>query len=304
MPVSKQFEIRKRETFEQGTHRILEELNTETARLMTTGSRVHLSIHEARKNIKKLRAVLRLIRHEIGVEKYRQLNTFYSETGQKVALLRDDTSMVELLENFKVNIKSPELQKVIQKSIRLAKKKREKEFADFFKNKKGNQLNKTISGKTGALRQANIQGNPEVFILQSVGKVHSDTIKRMKQAEKEGTNEAYHNWRKQVKYLMFQMMILRNAWPLFFEAYIAELDKLQKLLGNLHDLNILNNYVVQGDLLTLDKKQKEALLSYIYPHRANLKKQTHTIGKLLFAESSPAFSKRLLGIWMNSGFGK
>jgi len=302
MPASKQFEIRKRETFEQGIYRLLESLNTDTARLLIAGSRVHLSIHEARKNIKKLRAVLRLIRHEIGIEKYQELNIFYRETGQKIALLRDDTSMVELLENFKENIKSPELQKVIQKSIRLAKKKREKEFADFYKNKKGAQLNKSLSGKMAALKQANISGNPEIFIMQSVGKVHRDTIKRMKQAEKEGSNEAYHNWRKQVKYLMFQMMILKNAWPKFFDAYIDELDKLQKLLGSLHDLNILNNYAVQGDLLTLDKKQKEALLNYIYPRRASLKKQVHVIGKQLFAENSVAFSKRVLGIWNNSGF--
>lgn len=302
MATTKQFEIRKRESFEQGTHRMLEQLNSEIARLMIAGSRVHISIHEARKNVKKLRAILRLARHEIGKEKYSELNTFYSGVGQQVALLRDDTSMVELFENFKENIKSPELQKVIQKSIRLTKKKREKEFADFHHNKTDLHLNKILSSKTLALKQLIIPGNPEVFILQSVGKVHSDTIKRMKQAEKEGSNEAYHNWRKQVKYLMFQMMILKNAWPLFFEAYIDELNKLQKLLGSLHDLNILNNYVVEGDLLTLDKKQKEILLNYIYPRRASLKKQVHTIGKQLFAESSPAFSKRLLGIWMNSGF--
>jgi CHAD domain-containing protein len=304
MPPSKQFEIKKRETFGQGIHRLLEQLNEETARLIVPGSRVHLSIHESRKNIKKIRAVLRLIRHEIGEEKYREFNAFYSESGQQVAMLRDDTSIIELLENFKMAIKSPALKKVIQKSIRLTIKKREKEFAEFHKNKNDIKLNKLLLKKTEELRHLNIPSNPEIFILQSIGKVHRSTIKRMKLAETEGSKEAYHNWRKQVKYLMFQMMMLKNAWPLFFEAYIAELDKLQKLLGNLHDLDILNSLVVEGTLLALDKKQKEALLKYIYPHRASLKKQLHLIGRQVFAESSPAFSKRLLGIWNNSGFAR
>ena len=299
-----QFEIKKRETFEQGLHRLLEELNSETARLLVAGSRMHISIHEARKNIKKIRAALRLIRNEIGEEKYRGLNAFYSEAGQQVAMLRDDTSIIELLENFKLAIKSPALKKVIQKSIRLTIKKRENEFAEFHKGKNDIRLNKSLLNKTGELNNLNIEGKPEVFILQSVGKVHRSTIKRMNLAEQEGSKEAYHNWRKQVKYLMFQMMLLKNAWPQFFEAYIDELNKLQKLLGNLHDLDILNNMVVDGQLLQLGKTQKEPLLNYIYPRRANLKKQVHLIGRQVFAESSLTFAQRLLGIWNNSGYGQ
>lgn len=298
-----QFEIKKRETIKQGIHRLLEQLNEETARLVVPVSRVHVFIHESRKNIKKIRAVLRLVRHEIGEEKYQELNAFYSEAGQQVAMLRDDTSIIELLENFKLAIKSPTLKRSIQKSIRLTVKKREKEFAEFHKNKQDTRLSKSLLNITEELNRLNIHGNPEIFILQSVGKVHQNTIKRMNLAEKEGSKEAYHNWRKQVKYLMFQMMLLKNAWPLFFEAYIAELDKLQKLLGKLHDLDILNSLVVEGTLLTLDKKQKEALLRYIYPHRASLKKQVHLVGRQVFAERSPAFAQRLLGIWNNSGYG-
>jgi len=302
MTVTKQFEIKKRETFEQGIHRLLEELNTETARLLVAGSRMHISIHEARKNIKKLRAVLRFIRHGIGEEKYQELNTFYGETGQKIALLRDDTSIIELLENFKTNIKSPDLQRVIQKSIRLTKKKREIEFADFHKNKTDIRLSNSLSGKMNVLKQLDIKGSPEIFIMKSIQKVYINTAKRMKLSETEGTNEAYHNWRKQVKYLMFQMILLKNVWPKFFEAYIEELNKLQRLLGNLHDLNIVNNMIVEGSFFQLDKNQKKTLLKFIYPHRTNLKKQVHIIGNMLFAESSQTFSQRLLGIWNNSAF--
>ena len=158
-----QFEIGKRETFEQGIHRLLEQLNTDTARMLVAGSRIHISIHEARKNIKKLRAVLRLIRHEIGEQKYLALNAFYREAGQKVALLRDDTSIIELLENFRANIKSPGLQKAIQKSIRLTKRKREKEFAEFHNNKTDAQLNKALLGLTESLNQLEVNGNPEIL---------------------------------------------------------------------------------------------------------------------------------------------
>jgi CHAD domain-containing protein len=302
MATGKQFEIDKRETFEQGIIRLLVQLNTDISRQIVSGSRVHISIHEARKNIKKIRSILRLVRHEIGEEIYHELNTFYRESGQQVAQLRDDTSIIELLEGSKKRIKSGDLQLAIQKSIRLTKKKRETEFIEFHKNKTDIQLSKAFDEKAKVLSRLQISGNPEIFIMKSLNKIYINTTKRMKLAEAEGTNEAYHNWRKQVKYLMFQMMLLKNAWPNFFNAYIIELGNLQKLLGNLHDLDILNSLVVKGDLLPLNKNQKGILLKYIYPRRASLKKQVHTIGNLLFTESSPAFSKRLLGIWMNSGF--
>lgn len=300
MSAGKQFEIGKKETFEQGILRLLVQLNTDVSRQIVAGSRVHISIHEARKNIKKIRAILRLVRHEMGEELYHELNTFYRDSGQQVAQLRDDTSIIELLENAKKRIKSVDLQFAIQKSVRLTKKKREVEFIDFHKNKTDIQLSKAFAEKVTVLCRLEIYGNPEIFILKSVNKIYINTIKRMKQAEAVGTNEAYHNWRKQVKYLMFQMMLLQNAWPNFFKAYISELNELQKLLGNLHDLDILNSLIVEGNVLALNKNQKGVLLKYIYPHRANFKKQVRLYGNLLFAENSMSFSKRLLGIWMNS----
>jgi CHAD domain-containing protein len=302
MAAGNQFEIKRRETFSEGIFRILEQLNSDTARLMMAKSRMHLSVHEARKNLKKLRAVLRLIRHEIGAEQYTELNTFYRLVAQQVAPVRDVTSQIELLENFENKIQAPGLRKVILKSIGITKKKRKKEFAEFYRKKIQDKVFNELRANAEVLKRLNIAGNAGIFIGKSVNKIFKDTLKCMQAAEKEGSNEAYHDFRKKVKYLMYQMMILKNAWPKYFESYISELDELQKHLGNLHDLNILNNLVVEGEVFDLDKKQKDAFLKYIYPRRASLKKQIHQIGSRIFVENSRSFSQRLLGIWNNSGF--
>ena len=304
MSISRQFEIKKRETFEQGIHRLLEQLNTDTAKLLMSGSRAHLSVHEARKNIKKLRAILRLIRHEIDIETYQELNAFYREIAQQIGPVRDVTSQIELFEKFETNIKSPALRRAIEKAIRLTKNRRKKEFDIYYKNKVREKVAKELLLKTETFKQLNIHGESDIFIEKSVRDIFKKTIQRMKIAEKDGGNEAYHNWRKTVKYFMFQMMILKNAWASYFEAYIGEMNEMQKLLGDLHDLNIVNNFVVEGELFQLDKKQKDALLNYIYPRRAALKKQIHQIGNRLFIEDSLTFASRLNAIWKNSAMVK
>lgn len=300
MTVNRQLEIRTKENFRNGIIRLLEQLNKDTARLMVARSRVHLSVHEARKNVKKIRAVLRLVRYEIGNDQYRELNTFYQGIGQQVAILRDETSLIELLENFRLRVNSGAMEKVIRKSIKQTVKKRKKEFDDFYKKKNHQMIHDQLSERFNGIRKLEITGDPNLFIIKSIGKIYSDCLTAMNKTKKDTSDATYHNWRKQVKYLMYNMMILKNAWPSFFETYIAELDELQKALGNLHDLNLFNGLVVEADLFSLDKKQKDLMLRFIYPRRKALKLQIHQISDRLFSEDKTSFSKRIYGIWQNS----
>src|SRR3970282_1293730 len=57
-------------------------------------------VHDARKNCKRIRAALRLIRGEIGDELYRQENIRIRDAARLIASARDSWVMVETLDKL------------------------------------------------------------------------------------------------------------------------------------------------------------------------------------------------------------
>ena len=300
----KDLEIRKRENFKQGVVRLLDTLHNNSAKYIVARSRQHISIHEMRKNIKKTRGITRLLRDEIGKEKYRELNEFYKNIANRIAVLRDDTSQIELLESMKKKINSPELKKPFSSAIRQVEKKRKVEFEKFLLSGQQNSIRGLILDQKEIIHELDFEGDPDYFILESLCRIH----RRARSAYEVTTflphDEIYHYWRKQVKYLMYQLTIINNAWPSFFKTYINELDKLGNLLGKLHDLSLLNQHVHEKKLIVLNKKQKDIILNYIYKQRAKKKKKIEKTGKRLFTESSEEFAIRVHEIWSDSDLEK
>ena len=57
------------------------------------------AVHEARKSLKKIRAIMRLIRYEIGEDTYQQQNAFYRDLGRMLAPLRDAFVVTQTMED-------------------------------------------------------------------------------------------------------------------------------------------------------------------------------------------------------------
>ncbi len=61
----------------------------------------------------------------------------------------------------------------------------------------------------------------------------------LRSAERRLSDEHMHEWRKSVKYLWYQMRLLRDASPSVIEPLIDQLDHLADALGDDHDLAVL-----------------------------------------------------------------
>jgi len=297
---SKELEIKRTESFKDGVLRLLDILHEESARYILAGSRQHISIHELRKNLKRIRGILRLIRHEVGHGKYHEMNSKKRKIAQQVAALRDDTSQIELLENMRKNIGDPSINRTISKAIRQIELKRKAVFEQFYAENKHEQVCNQILLSWSETRELDFAGNPDYYILKSLRRIHKRARSSMEISQFLKIDDLYHYWRKQVKYLMYQLMILNLAWPSYFNIYIDELNKLGDLLGNLHDLNLFNDHVINDTLIELKPFQKEKILKYIYRKRADLKKLIEKSGDIVFSERSEAFSIRIYDIWVSS----
>src|SRR5919108_3500582 len=57
-------------------------------------------VHEARKSLKKIRAVLRLVRPAIGDKTYRQENTCFRDAARPLTEVRDARILIETLDKL------------------------------------------------------------------------------------------------------------------------------------------------------------------------------------------------------------
>ncbi len=93
------YQLEARETFSVGLKRIAaEELGGALEGLRGGGD--HSTVHDARKRFKKLRAVLRLVRSDLGRRRYREANTLLRDAGRELSGLRDAQVLVETLETL------------------------------------------------------------------------------------------------------------------------------------------------------------------------------------------------------------
>lgn len=293
-------EIKEREYFEEGIFRVLDKLHSDSAKFITSTKRQHFHIHEVRTNIKKIRGLLRLLRHEIGEDSYNEMNDYYRDLALEVAPLRDDTSQIELLQEIKLKLHNTTVTKELDKIISQYRRKRKTAFDHFKETGHAEDIKQMLLSLQQMIHSLSFTGDPEFFILKSLQHIYKHARGAFETTEFINDDEIYHYWRKQVKYLTYHLMLLNKAWPNSIRAYLSDLSLLGSTLGNLHDLDLFHAAVKANSITIRDKDSRTKLMRYLYNRRSVLRKRVQTLGEQCFAESSDAFALRILENWQNS----
>ena len=91
------FELNIAQSPTENVRRILtDEVKFIEVQMQATEDNRHLAVHLTRKRFKRIRAVLRLIRDEIGEAVYQQQNQFYRDASRLLSPVRDSAVLVDL----------------------------------------------------------------------------------------------------------------------------------------------------------------------------------------------------------------
>jgi hypothetical protein len=93
------------------------------------------------------------------------------------------------------------------------------------------------------------------------------------------------------------MRALQPLWPRALEAQVAELSELGELLGQEHDLTLLEGKIQEGRACFADERHCARLLAELEQRRQQLREQVRAPGARLFAEKSAAFRMRMHRYW-------
>ena len=251
-------------------------------------------VHETRKNFKKTRTVLRLIRSDIGVDSFRIENSFYRDSGRILSDLRDSTVLIEtfdkLLKNSELEMSNFDFS--IFRNFLVEKHKN----ISANKHKKSEVINSLSTDLLLARSRVfdwPISGDNFKIIKKNLRRIYKQGQRDMYAVFNEAIKENVHEWRKRVKNLWYSMRILSNLWPEIMSPLVTLLGKLSDILGDTNDMFLLKERIITNQSKFKDDQHTKELINFIDRRIIDLLRDARSIGRKVYSEDSKYFVGRM-----------
>lgn len=255
----------------------------------------HEAVHEFRKRCKKIRALLRLFRGAMG-DAYARENRWFRDAARKLSELRDATSLLEtcvgLADSGDIRARSgllqPAREALALRRTRLVEAKELEERLEACREMTREGRGRVVDW---SLDEEGFQG-----LAAGLEKTYRRARKGLPRAYRNSTTEAFHEWRKRVKYHRYHLRLLRDVWRPVLDPWREELHRLSDLLGEDHDLAVFGRTLEDSSYLEgVDHRAEIAEL--IEGRRRKLQEEARPLGERLFAESPGAVVDRFATYW-------
>jgi CHAD domain-containing protein len=275
---------------EAGVRRIAaEQLGRAVASL--EGDALHAGVHDARKRVKKVRGLLRLVRP--GFKGFARENAALRDAARTLSGLRDHAAMIEALDRLAARYPD-RIDGRRMVPLRRELEARRDDAAG------ANDLGDRIAAFRAVLSAA--KDRAEGWTLKApgwealgpgLGRGYAQGREAMRVAHKTGRGEDFHAFRKRVKDHGYHARLLAPVWPVLMGPYAALVDDLGEVLGEQHDL-VAFAPVVAGSALAPDARG--ALEDLIVEERRRLEARALVTAARVYAERPKAMARRM-GAW-------
>lgn len=290
------FKLQKNESFNDSFRRIVaEQIDKAISSLSVDSGNVDKSIHDSRVCIKKIRALLRLVRHSLGKELFELEDKSFRDIGRLLARARNPAAMLEVIDLIDERVSDDETKSLLQASRRFIS-----ESSKF----DGEKRSIAMSEAQAALRElkARVDEWPEVAVDLSFEKGLRRVFKLGRKTFIEAYNaytiDAFHEWRKHTKYLLYQSRILRPIWPRYIKVLLGDLKTIADLLSEDHDLALFRKMISDVDIAESQEGEgPDALFELIDSRRREVEEQARSLGNRIYAEKPRPFAGRMHTYW-------
>jgi CHAD domain-containing protein len=262
---------------------------------------VGAAVHETRKDLKKTRAVLRLVRDRVGEETYRRENSRFRYAAQTLAGSREAEAKVETLDALaeRFGDELPEGFKVLRK--RLERERNALVAAQSDADSETRRLAARAGGEIAAGRAAvedwSYTKSGWKLLAPGLERTYKRGRDRFSDAVSDPSPEAVHEWRKRVKDLWYHLRLLRDSWPEVLGGMGNQAHELSDLLGDHHDLSVMVQDLQDRPDLAGGIQESAAIVGLIEARQGELLKAAVPIGERLYADPPKVFLARLRAYW-------
>jgi len=311
------FQLASGESLAEGIRRIaLKRIDIALAQLTNPDFNRDQAVHDARKTCKRLRAILRLVRDEVGYTYYRQENVRFRDASRLLSPARDSAVMIEaldsLIQRFQDLQEDNEERQGLETAVfpflplpnNLFVSLREKLLERHHQYSRQVLETDAVPNFITTFRAARLQvsrwpiQNEEFGMIASgLHRVYKRGRKRMATAQENTTAATLHDWRKRVKYLWYQLELIQPISPTALSQLADALHTLSSHLGDEHDLAELQRLIITTPNLLPNPTYQDILFTMIDFRRKEYQRLAWSVGQHLFEEHPDDFVQRLRLDW-------
>lgn len=134
-------------------------------------------------------------------------------------------------------------------------------------------------------------------IAGGLGRTYGRARDRMADAADRGTAEAFHEWRKRVKYHRHHVQLLQGCWKTPMKARREELHALSDVLGDDHDLAELRTRLHEDPDRFGGARLVDGFTALLDRRRDQLQLDARRLGARLFVEPADDLVGRVHRFW-------
>ena len=270
-----------------------EEFDRAISEVSETGFEVHGTVRNVRRRLKRVRALLRLIRPVFP--DYGKENAALREMGAAFSGLRDAMARVEAVDALKTyggaEIEAPleRLRRdlVMRAAAHEAELDREIFLTTLRRDLRDARVRAELWSLSGAGRKAVVPGLVDTY---------RQARKELDRAKRRGDEDSLHEWRKAVKRHAAQLSLLAPLSPPFAAGRGRGAKKLARVLGDLTNLNVLRR-TIEDDSGGIDEEDKVRIDTCLADATARQRAKALKLGRLLFADTAKTVRRRWSVYW-------
>ncbi len=267
------------------------------------------AVHTTRKSAKRIRAMLRLVRYEVGEQVYQFENAWMRDTARLLSEVRTSSVMAQgvadIRDMYGSLLAEGTFDDVLERTTILRDRTEQRVMED------PNIVPQVVSNLERARgRYESWPTDPDAKSVYRIGirhdyraigpglkATHTRGRRQMVAAYQAPSPESFHRWRKRVKYLRHQMEILTPLWPEVMIGTAITLDRISELLGQDHDLAELLRSLADRPDLCPNPLERSLMSALAEQRRADLQTASRILGRRIYAETPSALAGRMGAYW-------
>ncbi|MGH8947753.1 MAG: CHAD domain-containing protein [Acidimicrobiia bacterium] len=267
------------------------------------------AVHRTRKSTKRIRAMLRLVRYEVGEQVYQHENGWMRDTARLLSEVRTSSVMVQgvsdIREMYEPLLAEGTFDEVLERTTIYRDRTEQRVMED------PAIVPRVVANLERARgRYESWPTDPDARSVYGIGirhdfraigpgleAMHARGRHQMVAAYKTQRPESFHRWRKRVKFLKHQMEILTPLWPEVMIGMAVTLDRISELLGQDHDLAELLHALADRPDLCPNPLERSLMSALAEQRRSDLQTACRILGRRIYAETPSAFRGRVGAYW-------
>lgn len=254
------------------------------------------AIHDARKSVKKIRCILRLVRNDLG-KTYKKDRRKLRIVAHNLARFRDRGALIMAFDKLR-DIYPDDFRRPGLDSLRdhlVAHKQEAEKTAD---------VGKAVRKMAARLRA--VAGDAKTWRLETdgfaaIGPGLEHTFRRgrktMTRAEIEERPEVYHEWRKYLKEQWYHIRLVKDFGAGVAPEYEKRLKQIDAWLDEEHNLSLLREKIVARPCCHPNEHDMAMILSRIELRQAELRANSLSLAREVYERNAGAFTRKMNQLW-------